>query len=91
MQLAGTIEPIAVLEALKAEETVPHCFGPGKWMGKDYAGQDNLLYSDWHWTEFRDGKNSIVYTMNVADWLDENKAIYQKYYKKYKLGLWAEF
>jgi branched-chain amino acid transport system substrate-binding protein len=91
MQLAGTIEPIAVLEALKAEKTVPHCFGPGKWMGKDFAGQDNLLYSDWHWTEFRDGKNSIVYTMNVAEWLDENKEIYKKYYQKYKLGLWAEF
>jgi branched-chain amino acid transport system substrate-binding protein len=91
MQLAGTIESTAVLEALKAEKTVPHCFGPGKWMGKDFAGQDNLLYSDWHWTEFRDGKNSIVYTMNVADWLEENKAIYQKYYKKYKLGLWAEY
>jgi branched-chain amino acid transport system substrate-binding protein len=91
MQLAGTIEPIAVLEALKAEETVPHCFGPGKWLGKDFAGQDNLLYSDWHWTEFRDGKNSIVYTMNVADWLEENKEIYKKYYRKYKLGLWAEY
>jgi branched-chain amino acid transport system substrate-binding protein len=91
MQLAGTIEPVAVLEALKAEKTVPHCFGPGKWLGGDFAGQDNLLYSDWHWTEFRDGKNAIVYTMNVADWLEENKAIYQKYYKKYKLGLWAEY
>ena len=91
MQLAGTIESTAVLEALKAEKSVPHCFGPGKWMGKDFAGQDNLLYSDWHWTEFRDGKNSIVYTMNVAEWLDEHKAIYQKYYQKYKLGLWAEF
>jgi len=91
MQLAGTIEPVAVLEALKAEETVPHCFGPGKWLGKDFAGQNNLLYSDWHWTEYRDGKNAIVYTMNVADWLDEHKAIYQKYYKKYKLGLWAEY
>ena len=91
MKLAGTIEPVTVLETLKAQDSVPHCFGPGKWMGKDYAGQDNLLYSDWHWTEFRDGKNAIVYTMNVADWLEKNKAIYQKYYKKYHLGLWADY
>lgn len=88
--LAGTIEPVAVLEALKAEETTPHCFGPGKWMGKDYAGQDNLLMSDWHWTEFRDGKNSIVYTTSFVDWYADHGDIYKKYYKKYKLGLWAE-
>jgi len=90
IKLAGTIEPVTVLEKLKAEETVPHVFGPGKWMGEDFAGQDNLLYSDWHWTEFRNGKNSIVYTMNVAEWLEKNKEAYKKYYKKYKLGLWAE-
>lgn len=89
MELAGSIDPIKVLESLKAEETVPHIYGPGKWMGKRFAGIDNLLVSNWHWTEYKDGKNRIVFTLNVADWLEENIEIYKEAYKKYKLGLWS--
>jgi branched-chain amino acid transport system substrate-binding protein len=90
MQLAGSIDSLKVLEALKAQETSPHAFGTGKWMGKEFAGIDNLLLSDWHWTEYKGGKNAIVYSMNVADWLEKNMEIYKEAYKKYKLGLWSE-
>lgn len=90
MKLAGSIDAIKILHALKAEQTSPHCFGTGKWMGKEFAGIDNLLLSDWHWTEFKGGKNAIVYSMNVAEWLEENMDIYKAAYEKYKLGLWAE-
>ena len=90
MQLAGSKDPVKVLQALQSEPTSPHCFGPGKWMGKRFAGIDNLLVSNWHWTEYKDGKNSIVFTMNVADWLEKNMEIYKEAYQKYKLGLWSE-
>jgi branched-chain amino acid transport system substrate-binding protein len=90
MKLAGSIDSIKILEALKAQKTSPHCFGTGKWMGKEFAGIDNLLLSDWHWTEYKNGKNAIVYSMNVADWLEKNMDIYKEAYKKYKLGVWAE-
>lgn len=90
MELAGSIDSIKVLEALKAQTNVPHCFGEGRWMGKRFAGIDNLLLSNWHWTEYKNGKNAIVYSMNVADWLDENVEYYREAYKKYKLGLWSE-
>ena len=90
MKLAGTIDSIKVLEALKAQKTSPHAFGTGKWMGKDFAGIDNLLLSDWHWTEYKDGKNQIVFTLNVADWMEKNKDIYKEAYKKYKLGKWSQ-
>lgn len=90
MQLAGSIDSVKVLEALKAEEISPHPFGPGKWMGKRYAGIDNLLISSWHWTEYKDGKNQIVYTLNVAEWLEENIEIYKEAYERYDLGLWSK-
>jgi branched-chain amino acid transport system substrate-binding protein len=90
MKLAGSIDSVKILEALKAEKTSPHAFGTGKWMGKDFAGIDNLLLSDWHWTEYKDGKNKIVFSLNVADWLEKNKEIYKEAYKKYKLGKWSE-
>ena len=90
MKLAGSKDSIKILKALKAQKTVPHCFGTGKWMGKEFAGIDNLLLSDWHWTEYKNGKNAIVYSMNVADWLEKNMDIYKEAYKKYKLGVWAE-
>lgn len=59
-------------------------------MGKEFAGIDNLLLSDWHWTEYKGGKNVIVYSMNVAEWLEKNMEIYKEAYEKYKLGLWSE-
>lgn len=90
MELAGSIDPTKVLKSLKAEQTSPHCFGPGKWMGKRFAGIDNLLVSNWHWTEYKNGKNRIVYTLNIADWLEENIEVYKEAYKKYKLGIWSE-
>jgi len=90
MQLAGTVDPVKVLEALKAEETSPHCFGPGEWVGKEFAGIDNLLVSTWHWTEYKDGKNRIVFSMHVGDWLEKNMEHYKAAYKKYKLGLWSD-
>ena len=90
MKLAGSTDSIKGLEALKAEKTSPHCFGTGKWMGKEFAGIDNLLLSDWHWTEYKNGKNAIVFSMNVADWLEKNMDIYKEAYKKYKLGVWSE-
>jgi len=90
MKLAGSIDSVKVLAALKAEGASPHCFGPGKWMGKQFAGIDNLLISTWHWTEYKNGKNSIVFSMNVSDWLEKNMAFYKEAYKKYNLGLWSE-
>lgn len=90
MEKSGSIDPVKVLAALKAEDTSPHCFGSGKWMGKEFAGIDNLLISNWHWTEYKNGKNRIVFSMNVADWLEKNMEHYKAAYQKYELGLWAE-
>ena len=69
--LADSVESKAVYEALKAADTVPHSFGPGKWWGKEVWGMDNLLMPTWPITEIHNGKPAIVAWKNVADWLSE--------------------
>jgi branched-chain amino acid transport system substrate-binding protein len=72
-QKAGSVKSEDVFKALKAADTVPHSFGPGKWFGKETFGNDNLLVPTWPITEIHGGKPAIVAYKNLFDWLKDAK------------------
>jgi branched-chain amino acid transport system substrate-binding protein len=87
VEKAGSVESVAVFNALKSSDMVPHAFGPGRWWGKEVFGLDNLLVPEWPITEIKDGKPVIVDRKNLMDWLAKpgNKDILDKNLKKWKL------
>ena len=86
-QKAGTVESEKVYQALKASETVPHSFGPGRWWGKEVFGIDNLLVPNWPITEIDNGKPKIVAYKSLHDWLarGNNKETLFETLKKWKM------
>lgn len=68
VEKAGSIEPMAVLEALKAAKELPHPYGTGALTGKELFGIDNWLASPWPVTEVRNGKHTIVDIRSFSDW-----------------------
>ena len=87
VEKAGSVNSEKVFKALKSSESVPHAFGPAKWWGADVFGLDNLLVPSWPITEVKNGKPVIVAQKSLFDWLEQgnNKAILDKYLKKWKL------
>ncbi len=71
VELADSVDSMAVYEALKGSDTVPHSFGPGTWWGTEIWGIDNLLVPAWPITEIHDGKPAIVAWKSLLDWLEE--------------------
>lgn len=71
VELADSVDSMAVYEALKGADTVPHSFGPGTWFGSEVFGIDNLLVPTWPITEIHNGKPAIVDWKNIQDWLEE--------------------
>lgn len=72
VEKAGSIEPMAVFEALKAEKTIYHPFGEGTWWGKELWGVDNWLGSPWPVTEVRNGKHALVDMKSFVDWFNKH-------------------
>lgn len=87
VEKAGSVESEKVFKALKASDTVPHAFGPGKWWGEEIFGLNNLLVPSWPITEVKDGKPVIVARMSLFDWLAQgnNVEILHKNLKKWQL------
>jgi branched-chain amino acid transport system substrate-binding protein len=88
VEKAGSVESEKVFAALKASDSVPHAFGPGKWWGKEVFGLDNLLVPDWPITEVRSGKPVIVAKKSLTAWLDApgNKDRLFKYLEKWHMN-----
>jgi len=83
-QLAGSIEPMAVLEAMKSKPTWPHIYGEADWWGKDLWGVDNALVGNWPVVVIRDGKAVIEEYGNIPAWWAKHKDLMVKYMRERK-------
>jgi branched-chain amino acid transport system substrate-binding protein len=70
---AGSIEPDAVLEAMKADGKGEHAFGTAEWWGEELFGIDNALVGNWPVVVIQDGKARIQEFRSIPDWWDKNK------------------
>ncbi len=65
---AGSVEPLDVLKAMKADGTGAHAFGEAKWWGKELFGIDNALVGNWPVVVIRDGKARIAEYRSIPEW-----------------------
>ncbi len=78
-QAAGSVEPMDVLEALKANPTPSHTFGPGHWWGKDLWGLDNAVVGNWPVVTMQGGRARIVEFRSVHGWLEKHGDVLKKH------------
>ncbi len=78
-QAAGSIEPVAVTEAMKADPAPPHTFGPGKWWGAELWGLSNAVVGDWPVVVLKDGKARIQEFRSVHGWLQKHNEVLKKH------------
>jgi len=83
---AGGVEPMDVLEAMKAEPTAPHAFGHGDWFGKDLWGIDNALIGPWPVVRINsEGKARIEEFRDIRTWWNKHGDLLVKHFDN--LGL----
>jgi len=78
-QASGSVEPEPVLEAMKANATPAHTFGPGHWWGSQLWGLDNAVVGRWPVVAINDGKARIQEFRSVYDWLEANNDVLKKH------------
>jgi branched-chain amino acid transport system substrate-binding protein len=76
---AGSIEPDAVLAAMKEGGVGKHIFGDARWIGKEIFGIDNALVGDWPVVVIRDGKATIAEYRSIPAWLDKHQELLIKH------------
>jgi branched-chain amino acid transport system substrate-binding protein len=72
-KIAGTFEPDAVLEALRAQPSFPTILGPAKMDGKDMWGIDNMISPPIPINETRDGTKRIQAQVRFEQWFESRK------------------
>ena len=82
---AGSVEPTAVLKALKSANSPEFVFGGGQWWGSQLWGQDNAVVGRWPVVVVEGGKARIKEYRSVSGWLEKNKDVLIKHMKE--LGL----
>lgn len=83
---AQSIEPMDVLEAMKADRTAPHVFGSAEWYGEPLWGIDNALVGPWPVVQIQsDGKARIQEFRDIRDWLGKHEDLLVKHHER--LGL----
>ncbi len=88
-QRAGSVEPEAVMAAMKEGGTGKHAFGEARWWGKELFGIDNALVGDWPVVVIRDGKATIAEFRSIPDWWDKNSELLLKHMSDLGL-LWSQ-
>ena len=86
---AGSAEPAAVLEAMKAGGTGKHAFGTADWWGKDLFGIDQALVGNWPVVVVNDGKARIQEYKWIPGWYEEHGEILKKYFTEYNI-MWDQ-
>ena len=71
--LAGSVEPDAVLEALRAQESFDTILGPAKMRGKEMWGIDNMISPPIPINEVRGGTKRVQAQVRFEDWFDSRK------------------
>jgi branched-chain amino acid transport system substrate-binding protein len=82
---AGSVEPTAVLKAIKGAKNPEFIFGGGRWWGSQLWGQDNALVGRWPVVVIENGKARIKEYRDVPAWLDKNQKVLVKHMKAMKL------
>lgn len=83
---AQSIEPMDVLEAMKADKTAPHVFGPAEWYGEPLWGIDNALVGPWPVVQVNgEGKAEIQEYRDIRKWLAQHEDLLVKHHER--LGL----
>ena len=71
--LAGTIEPDAVLETMRNQESIPSILGPATMRGKDMWGIDNMISPPIPINEVRGGTKRVQAQIRFEDWFEARK------------------
>ena len=78
---AGSVEPMDVLEAMKAGGSAPHAFGTAEWWGEELFGINNALVGDWPVVVIQDGKAKIQEFRSIVDWWNKNSELMIKHFE----------
>lgn len=79
---AGSVDPKAVLPAMKEGGTGKHAFGEARWWGKELFGIDNALVGDWPVVVIEDGKATIKEFKSIPEWWDMHGDVLVKHFEK---------
>jgi branched-chain amino acid transport system substrate-binding protein len=77
---AGSVEPQAVLKAMKAGGRGLHAFGEASWWGKELFGIDNALVGNWPVVVIENGKAVIKEYKSIPEWWGKHKDIMIKHF-----------
>ena len=72
VEVARSVEPLAVLAAMKAGGYGRHVFGDARWWGRKLFGIDHALVGNWPVVQIQNGKARIVDYRSIPDWWDRH-------------------
>ncbi|WP_062563813.1 ABC transporter substrate-binding protein [Paracoccus aminovorans] len=75
VEIAGTTEPLSVLDSMKRGGQMMQVFGPARWYGEALFGIDNALIGNWPVVRVTDGVARIASFRSVLGWLDRHEAL----------------
>ena len=78
---AGSVEPDAVLAAMKADGKGAHAFGTAEWWGEELFGIDNALVGDWPVVVIQDGKARVQEFRSIPAWWDKHQDLMIKHFE----------
>lgn len=84
---AGSVDPTAVLGALRNNSQPEFVFGGGKWWGKELWGRDSVVVGRWPVVVVQGGKARIQEYGSVSGWLDKHAGLLAKYMKSHGLRI----
>lgn len=76
---AGSVEPDAVLAAMKASPTAPHAFGDAEWWGEELFGINNALVGNWPVVAIEGGKARIKAYKSIPAWWKKHSKLMIKH------------
>lgn len=75
VEIAGTTEPLSVLDSMKRGGQMMQVFGPARWYGEALFGIDNALIGSWPVVRVTNGVARIAGFRSVLDWLDRHEPL----------------
>lgn len=75
VEIAGTTQPMAVLDSMKRGGQMMQVFGPARWYGEALFGIDNALIGSWPVVRVVDGVARIAGFRSVLGWLDRHEPL----------------
>jgi len=78
-----TVEPLAVLSAIKQGGFSRNVFGEARWWGRDLFGIDHALVGSWPVVRISEGSARIVEFRSVLNWWDQHGDLLLKHMRYY--------